>query len=588
MTYKTVWLVDWEFRSVDNERHVEPVCVVAYELFSRRTLRLWRDLLGNHPPYDVGEDSILVAYSAAAELSCHLALGWPLPSRVLDLYFEFRNLTSGVFLPYDEKKKRGLLVALTYFGLSGISALAKEQTRALILRPGDWTEAEKQEILGYCESDVIALKALLPKILPRIKLPYGLYRGRFASSLARQYVTGIPIDTELFTRLETYWPAILRQLRAKINETFDVYAGDVFRQEKFAAWLQRENIAWPVLDDGKLSLEDNTFRALSETHFDTHPQLRELRFVRQLSSRVSLRSLALGSDGFARCFMAPFGTITGRNAPSNSRFIFGFSKALRGLIKPPPGYGIAYLDWGGQEIGVAAGLSRDVNMMAAYRSGEAYLWFAVQGKLAPKGATKASHPQIRTICKRCMLAVNYGMGAESLAAWIKRPVVFARHLLSLHHQLFPRYWEWVHKIVNFAMLHNWQASVFGWVNHIPNVKPNACSAQDFLMQANGSEIMRLACCLATESGLDLCCSVHDALMIIAPLARLDSDVQKLEDCMAEASRIVLRGFELFVSRQVIRYPDRYLDEDGREVWETVLELLGRAERGETINAQMAA
>ena len=108
------------------------------------------------------------------------------------------------------------------------------------------------------------------------------------------------------------------------------------------------------------------------------------------------------------------------------------------------------------------------------------------------------------------------------------------------------------------------------------------------MQANGSEIMRLACCLATESGLDLCCSVHDALMIIAPLARLDLDVQRLEACMAEASRIVLRGFELFVSHKVIRYPDRYIDEDGLEVWETVLELLGRTEWGETLNAQMVA
>jgi hypothetical protein len=207
-------------------------------------------------------------------------------------------------------------------------------------------------------------------MLPRLKLPYGLYRGRFAGSLAKQYITGIPIDTQLFEQLEKHWPSILRKLREQVNETFHVYEGDVFRQEKFAAWLLRQNIAWPMLESGQLDLQDTTFRAMWEAHFDTHPQLRELRFVRQMSSRISLRSLTLGSDGFARCFMGPFGTITGRNTPSNSKFIFGFSKALRGLIKPPPGYGIAYLDWGGQEIGVAAGLSRDPNMMAAYRRDE--------------------------------------------------------------------------------------------------------------------------------------------------------------------------------------------------------------------------
>ena len=218
-------------------------------------------------------------------------------------------------------------------------------------------------------------------------------------------------------------------------------------------------------------------------------------------------------------------------------------------------------------------------MLAAYRSGEAYLWFAIKGDLAPEGATKKTHPEIRTICKRCMLAVNYGMEAESLAAWIKQPVVFARHLLALHHRLFPRYWQWVNEMVNFAMLHNWQSTVFGWVNHISE-KPNARSAQDFLMQANGGEITRLACCLATERGLDFCCSVHDALMIIAPLDRLDSDVEKLIACMAEASRIVLRGFELIVDRKVIRYPNRYMDKDGQEMWDMVLELLAQEMTGQ--------
>ena len=43
--------------------------------------------------------------------------------------------------------------------------------------------------------------------------------------------------------------------------------------------------------------------------------------------------------------------------------------------------------------------------------------------------------------------------------------------------------------------------------------------------------------------------------------------------MAEASRIVLRGFELIVKEKVIRYPDRYMDEDGEKMWNVVMELL---------------
>jgi hypothetical protein len=57
-------------------------------------------------------------------------------------------------------------------------------------------------------------------------------------------------------------------------------------------------------------------------------------------------------------------------------FIFGPSVWLRGLIKPPPGYGIAYIDWAQQEFGIAAALSGDPLMMDAYRSGDPYLAFA--------------------------------------------------------------------------------------------------------------------------------------------------------------------------------------------------------------------
>jgi hypothetical protein len=44
------------------------------------------------------------------------------------------------------------------------------------------------------------------------------------------------------------------------------------------------------------------------------------------------------------------------------------------------------------------------------------------------------------------------------------------------------------------------------------------------MQANGAEMLRLACCLATERGIEVCAPVHDAILICAPLDRLDDDV----------------------------------------------------------------
>ena len=64
------------------------------------------------------------------------------------------------------------------------------------------------------------------------------------------------------------------------------------------------------------------------------------------------------------------------------------------------------------------------------------------------------------------------------------------------------------------------------------------------MQANGAEMLRLACCLATERGIEVCAPVHDAFLICAPLDRLEADVARMRAAMAEASRVVLGGFEL--------------------------------------------
>jgi DNA polymerase I len=94
------------------------------------------------------------------------------------------------------------------------------------------------------------------------------------------------------------------------------------------------------------------------------------------------------------------------------------------------------------------------------------------------------------------------------------------------------------------------------------------------MQANGAEMLRLACCLATERGLSVCAPVHDAILIEAPLVEIDEHVAALRACMREASRVVLDGFELGSEAKFVRWPERYGDPRGEVMWATVIRLLG--------------
>ena len=90
-----IWAVDFEFTEPPGERP-KPICLVAWELHSGKRLRLWEDELRrlSSPPYRTGSDVLFVAYYASAEMKCHLALGWPMPENVIDLYTEFRNRTN--------------------------------------------------------------------------------------------------------------------------------------------------------------------------------------------------------------------------------------------------------------------------------------------------------------------------------------------------------------------------------------------------------------------------------------------------------------------------------------------------------------
>jgi DNA polymerase-1 len=261
---------------------------------------------------------------------------------------------------------------------------------------------------------------------------------------------------------------------------------------------------------------------------------------------------------------------------------------LRSLIKPPPGYGVAYIDWSQQEFGIAAALSGDEAMQAAYQSGDPYLAFAKQAGAVPPEATKATHGPTRELFKQCTLAVQYGMEAESLAQRIGQPTIVARDLLQAHHQTYCTFWRWSDATVDHAMLHGSLHTVFGWHIHVGE-NPNPRSLRNFPMQANGAEMLRLACCLATEQGIEVCAPVHDALLICAPLDRLEDDIARMRACMAEASRIVLDGFELRTDcpdeydehgmpvefPHVIRFPRRFMDPRGAVMWERVIKLIAK-------------
>ena len=307
-----------------------------------------------------------------------------------------------------------------------------------------------------------------------------------------------------------------------------------------------------------------------------YPAVSPLRELRSSLADLRLNDLAVGRDGRNRTILSAFRARTGRNQPSNSRFIFGPSVWIRSLIKPPPGMAVAYIDFEQQEFAIAAKLSGDSNMLAAYVSGDPYLAFAKQASAIPQDGTKETHGSLRELFKTTALAVLYGMEVEGLALKIDRPTIIARDLLRAHHETYRQFWRWSDTVVDHAKLTGKLHTCFGWALH-GCCDANPRSLRNYQMQAHGAEMLRLACCLATERGVEVCAPVHDALLIVAPINGIEAAITVTRVAMAEASRIVLDGFEVRTEAKVVRCPERFTDKRGTRMWNEVTQLIEEAE-----------
>jgi DNA polymerase I len=564
--FREIVLADFEFEAGQGERP-KPVALVAHEVRSGRCFRIFQDQLPPAPPFATGPDVLFVAFYASAELGCYRALGWRAPERVLDLFTEFRDYTNGLELPAGA----GLLGALTYFGLDGMGATEKKEISQSIGKSTWHGRFTLTEILDYCEGDVLALRRLLDAMAPRIDMPRALVRGRYMVAAAAMEFAGVPIDTDMLARLCAGWTGIQDQLIAEIDHDYGVFDGRTFKVDRFAAWLTANNIAWPLLESGRIDLEDGTFREMAKIH----PAVSPLRELRSSLSDLRLNALAVGRDGRNRTLLSAFRARTGRNQPSNSKFVFGPSVWIRGLIKPPPGHAVAYVDWAQQEMGIAAALSGDTTLQEAYRTGDIYLAFAKQAGAVPADATKHTHKSQRELFKACTLAVQYGMGVDALALRIAQPPIVARDLMRKHRETYSTFWRWSDAAVDQAMLNGKLHTAFGWHIRVGR-EVNPRSLRNFPMQANGAEMLRIACCLATERGVEVCAPVHDAVLICAPFTQLDDAITTMRQAMAEASLNVLVNFELNTDVQIVRAPDRYTDPRGSVMWDRVTTLLGKS------------
>lgn len=570
--YIEMWVLDTEYGADTPGENPIPVCLCAKELLTGQEVRL---LPGGVCPFKFDANILFIGFNVKCEWIIFLVFGWVLPLSVIDLMVEYKNLYNGkTMLGW------GLLDALRHYNLPCISNEDKEHGRTLArhmaTRPqSSWLLKEIQEILEYCFSDdVIGTEKLWYAMKSEINIGQALLRGRYTCAAARIEFNGIPMDVSLHNALITHKEDLQRIIIVEANKRAPLFEGLHFRESAFEEWLDKNGLyCWPRTADGSIDLKDDTFKDLQ----GLHPDLPLIRDARSFLSKLRFSGYPIGQDGYSRTNMWVFGQRTGRNTYSGSEFPFLGSSWSRVVIRPKPGWGLAYIDYCAQEIAIAAALSGDSKMIESYKSGDFHFSFAILSGAIPQGTpcnkeTKNKYRPIRDQFKTAAFGVGYGMQYQGLSSKIGALPAKARMIMQAHRDLYPVYHKWSEAVADWAFSRGYLRTIFGWHLYVMETnskgRSNGNAAKNFPMQAHGAEMTRIACIRATEMGVRVCCPVHDALLVEGPLDQLEDIISKTQACMLQAS-IDTIGMECRTDVKKILYPERYVDDRNIETWDLV-------------------
>jgi len=551
MNFGQIVVVDFEFE-IETGGLPRPLCMVAQVLDEHlqyvRTIRLWRGEFGTEPPFDIGPDTLFVAYTAWAELTCFKVLGWKFPKYIFDCHTAFLA-QSNILDEYNptavrKKPRKRLSDACRAHGLDGWQSIDKEDISKAI-GEGTWVgKYSPEEILAYCTEDVFMTTRLLRSQVRTADASRIMWWSEYsAKAVALIQAKGIPIDVALWNLVQENKAAVVAGLLEQFDPShFDddpIFNADgEWSYARFERWLIRAGIPfWPRLESGQLDVDGDAFRLMSG-----FPGVEGIHALRDSLGFITKARLPIGRDGRNRPSLFPFGTASGRNAHAKS--IFNVHAGMRSFIVFPPDKIGCYLDFRTQEVGIAASLSGDSALMADYQGGDVYYGLA----------------------KLCGQTNGFNQ-----VDWKKNCPAIRQQMKSLQLAIYRTFWRWREGTMQQAMLDRRMSSIFGWPLHI-SASPNQRTLFNFPAQSGGADMLRLATMRMIEAGIVPCMLVHDGILFELDNAE---QVDVAREIMKSAGKDTCDGLEIGADiDQRLERGARYRDK--RPVAIAMWDTLGRA------------
>jgi len=334
-----------------------------------------------------------VAHFAQAELFCLWKLALPTPGSVWDTCLAERAFQLGVHHPRykgsgDEVERArakekteeeidfscGLVPTCLRRGVPYPFAAAKERLQASFLtHPEDQPFSPEQR--EYVAADAEATARLYPIQVQAALAQNALNHLQqvemdWTVTNARIVWDGVRADPDLCKQLLA---ACQRHIGDLPRQLAELGLGNANSHPQLTKFFRSIGLLDAFRDGNKYTFDDDHLEAV-EDHHAAVPLIRTLRKVRRLlDDQLLLTGALVGADGRLHPDHRQLGAESGRNTMSNPN-VGGIGKALRPLVVPsdPATHAVGEVDLSQIEVGVAAALFADPDLIAMFNQGDVY------------------------------------------------------------------------------------------------------------------------------------------------------------------------------------------------------------------------
>ena len=278
--------------------------------------------------------------------------------------------------------------------------------------------------IEYAVADAVAAAGLyLPQVRRTAKC--GLLRHlqsiemSWAVTNARMHWNGVRVAPQRIEQLREACQRHVAELGAQLADE-GLHKVNSFPQMK--ALMERHGLLELFRSGDSYSFDDKHL----ETYEDRHPSIRKVRLVRKVQRLLSdqlLNGSLIGKDGRLHPEHRQLQAASGRNSMRHPN-IGGIGQALRPLVVPDEGYGIGEVDLVQIEIGIAAAVYNDPDLIRMFNGRDVYVAMAKRFYETDRnGSTaglsdsefKKKHSELRAKMKVFTLGIIYGMSPHGIA-----------------------------------------------------------------------------------------------------------------------------------------------------------------------------